>query len=206
MTHQAGFAPILSEPRRWDVLAGFMAEQGYKTFVEVGCKEGRTTGHILKTIPDARAVAIDPWFVQPQTADATAETYEKWNFAEIEAEFWKNIGPNKDRCAMYRCTSAEAHDKVFVGGAGFAPIEQADLIFIDARHDYDSVLEDIRLWWPRVRPGGILAGHDFNHKWPGVERAVAHSFNLMHVGVTHDSVWFVVKQAEEQLRAPAANS
>lgn len=197
--NQAGFVPIVAEPRRWNILAGFMLEQGYKTFVEVGCKEGRTTGFILANVPDSRATAIDPWIVQAP-AGADAETYADWNFASIEAEFWKNVGENANRCTMYRATSAEA--------AGFKvhatlpmATDRADIVFIDARHDYDSVREDIGLWWPRVRVGGMICGHDFNHQWPGVERAVADSFNLMHVGVASDSVWFVVKKAEEQHRA-----
>ena len=192
--NQAGFAPPIAGPRRWDVLAGFMAEQKYKTFVEVGCKEGRTTGHILKAIPDSQVIAIDPWIVQAPSADATRETYEKWDFAKIEADFWKNVGENKDRCTMLQMTSAEVRKNI--------PLKDGfDLVFIDALHDYDSVYEDIRLWWPKVRVGGMLCGHDFNHQWPGVERAVADSFNLMQVGVTSDSVWFVLKQHEDQLRA-----
>jgi predicted O-methyltransferase YrrM len=196
MTNQAGFTPIVAAPRRWDVLGNFMVEQGYKSFVEVGCKEGRTTGHILHNVPESTVIAIDPWIVMPQTADATAETYEKWNFAEIEAEFWKNVGDAKDRCEMLRETSEQA---------AFHIMERhpptSDLVFIDARHDYDSVLEDIRLWWPLVRDGGILAGHDFNHQWPGVERAVARSFNLLDIGVASDSVWFIIKRDIGQLRA-----
>jgi predicted O-methyltransferase YrrM len=194
--NQAGFTPIVAQPRRWDVIESFMKEQGYKNFIEVGCKEGRTTGHVLKTVPEARAVAIDPWMVQT-AASADAETYDKWNFAQIEAEFWTNVGDAKDRCQMIRKTSAEAAD-IIVG--------PFDLVFIDARHDYDSVLEDIHLWWPKIRLGGMICGHDFNHKWPGVERAVAQSFNLMHVGVASDSVWFVIKQTDDQLRAPKVNA
>ena len=34
-------------------------------------------------------------------------------------------------------------------------------MFIDARHSYDAVLEDLNAWWPKIRPGGILAGHDY---------------------------------------------
>jgi len=34
-----------------------------------------------------------------------------------------------------------------------------------------------------------MTGHDFNHKWPGVMRAVAEHFNLMHVVSGEDSVW-----------------
>lgn len=196
--NQAGQTPILAQPRRWDVLASFMLEQGYKTFVEVGCKEGRTTGHILKTVPDSHVIAIDPWITQEANGDPTRETYKDWDFAKIEKEFWENVGDNRRRCAFFQCKSHEAADKVFIVCA--KPVEQADIVFIDALHDYESVKQDIALWWPRVRVGGMLTGHDFNHQWPGVERAVADSFNLMHVGVASDSVWFIIKASEAQFR------
>lgn len=192
MTLQTGTG-IMGGPRRWDILASFMLEQGYKTFVEVGCKEGRTTGHILANVPDSRVIAIDPWMAQEATHDPTKETYADWDFSKIEAEFWANVGDNKDgRCDFYRRTSEEASHLFYKGFA--------DLIFIDALHDYEHVKQDIALWWPKVRIGGILAGHDFNHKWPGCERAVAESFDLMQVGVAPDSVWFVVKASEDQFR------
>lgn len=201
--NQAGFQPLTEEPRRWDVLASFMAQQNYKTFVEVGCKSGRTTGHILKTIPDSRVIAIDPWIAQEKSTDPTKETYKDWDFAKIEAEFWANVGDAKDRCTMLRCTSEDAaisHCFDFgAAGGGAVPIAN-DLIFIDALHDYEHVKQDIALWWPKVRIGGICAFHDFNHKWPGVERAIAESFNLMHVGVAPDSVAFVIKVSEDQFR------
>lgn len=192
--NQAGSAPIVAQPRRWDVLASFMAQQGYKTFVEVGCKEGRTTGHVLKTVPDSRVIAIDPWIANPapKNGDATREDYEAWDFDKIRREFWDNVGKDSARCTHFRCTSEVATSQV--------PPTPFDLVFIDALHDYESVKQDIALWWPKVRKGGMLAGHDFNHKWPGVERAVADSFDLMHIGVASDSVWFVIKQFEEQWR------
>jgi predicted O-methyltransferase YrrM len=211
MSLQVGNTGLSDLPRRWDVLESFMAQQGYKTFVEVGCKEGRTTGHILKTIPDARVIAIDPWMAQEKSKDPTKETYADWDFADIEKQFWENVGENKDRCTMERMTSEQASDEwakrapagwSFVEGTTYGETKpnQADLIFIDALHDYEHVKQDIGLWWPKVRVGGILAGHDFNHRWPGCERAVAESFNLMHVGVAPDSVWFVIKVHEDQYR------
>jgi len=36
-----------------------------------------------------------------------------------------------------------------------------DFIYIDARHDYTSVLEDLQIWWPKLKIGGVLGGHDF---------------------------------------------
>jgi hypothetical protein len=212
VSNQAGQTPIVSAPRRWDVLSSFMLQQGYKTFVEVGAKEGRTTGHILKTVPESRVIAIDPWMADPAPAngDATREDYKAWDFAKIEAEFWANVGENKDRCAQWRMTSeAAAKDWSFQAPFGRTPLDPprvyepipADLIFIDALHDYESVKQDIALWWPKVRVGGCLSGHDFSHKWPGVERAVAEAFNLMQVGVSSDSVWFVLKTHEDQYHA-----
>jgi hypothetical protein len=194
--NQAGVAPLVDMPRRWDVIASFMLEQGYKTLVEVGCKEGRTTGHVLKNVPDSRVIAVDPWCAMPdQKTVAGGETYEEWDFAKIEAEFWQNVGEHKGRCDMRRMTSeacaVENQD----------PMLQADVVFIDAAHDYENVKADIRRWWPLVRPGGMLIGHDFNHKWPGVERAVAESFDLMRVGVAPDSLWFVLKTGDTDVRA-----
>lgn len=35
------------------------------------------------------------------------------------------------------------------------------VVFIDADHQYNSVVQDLNLWWPHVAPGGILIGHDY---------------------------------------------
>jgi hypothetical protein len=200
MALQVGSTGLMDGPRRWDVLSGLMLQQGYKSFVEVGCKEGRTTGHILKNVPDSRVIAIDPWMKQEATKDPTKETYQSWDFDDIEKQFWANVGEHKDRCGMYRKTSVQAaSDWSRNAELGWNP-ELVDIVFIDALHDYEHVKQDIGLWWPKVRIGGILSGHDFNHKWPGCERAVAESFDLMHVGVAPDSVWFVVKVSEDQYR------
>lgn len=195
--NQVGATGLSNEPRRWDFLSTLMLEQGYKTFVEVGCKSGRTTGHILANVPDSRVIAIDPWMKQEASTDPTKETYEAWDFEKIEREFWANVGEHRERCQMLRTTSEDAARTFSETGLN---VDGTDLVFIDALHDYEHVKQDIALWWPKVRIGGMLTGHDFNHKWPGVERAVAESFNLMHVGVAPDSVWFIVKVSEDQFR------
>ncbi len=37
-----------------------------------------------------------------------------------------------------------------------------DLVFIDADHQYDAVLRDLTAWWPKIAPGGRIAGHDYS--------------------------------------------
>lgn len=203
MSNQAGFQTLMQQPRRWEVIANFMAVQGYKTLVEVGCKEGRTTGHILKTVPDSRVIAVDPWCRMPaQKGVVGGETYEEWDFAKIEAEFWANVGENKDRCTMLRMASQDAAESP-APVYGLGRIKDMDVIFIDAAHDYENVKLDIARWWPLVREGGMLIGHDANHKWPGVERAIADSFCLMDVGFAPDSLWFVLKNPGIDLRIAA---
>lgn len=49
-----------------------------------------------------------------------------------------------------------------VVGATFIPDESVDYVFIDASHDGESVRQDLEAWVPKVKPGGIMAGHDYN--------------------------------------------
>ena len=39
-----------------------------------------------------------------------------------------------------------------------------DFVYIDANHDFNHVMQDIIIWSDRVRPGGIVSGHDYNIK------------------------------------------
>ena len=61
----------------------------------------------------------------------------------------------------------------------------ADLIHIDAGHDYTSVMTDLRTWWPLLREGGVLVGDDYytDGNWPGVK----HAFDEFFESVEHDA-------------------
>ncbi len=49
-----------------------------------------------------------------------------------------------------------------------------DGIFVDGSHDYDSVCADLAAWLPKVKAGGVFAGHDINQ--PAVRRALLERF------------------------------
>jgi predicted O-methyltransferase YrrM len=44
--------------------------------------------------------------------------------------------------------------------------DECDLIFIDADHQFEAVAADIATYWPKVRPGGVLVGHDYSDAFP----------------------------------------
>jgi Methyltransferase domain len=80
-----------------------------------------------------------------------------------------------------------------------------DFVYIDAgAHTYEECLRDITEWWPKVRSGGFLGGHDFEIKelhaadtFPGVERAVNRYFgqrpDKYGLKVFPDTSWVVRK-------------
>lgn len=42
--------------------------------------------------------------------------------------------------------------------------ESLDVVFIDAGHSYEAVKADILAWYPKVKRGGYIAGHDYPHE------------------------------------------
>jgi hypothetical protein len=66
-----------------------------------------------------------------------------------------------------------------------------DFVFIDASHDYESVMADITAWLPKVRRGGVLAGHDYLlPNFPGVIRAVDEVLGTVRVDHMRTSWWW----------------
>jgi predicted O-methyltransferase YrrM len=71
-----------------------------------------------------------------------------------------------------------------------------DYVYIDGNHEHEAAKADIEAWWPKVRPAGILAGHDYDRKgYPGVIKAVdefAKKAGLEAISC-NDSDWMVRK-------------
>lgn len=61
-----------------------------------------------------------------------------------------------------------------------------DFVFIDADHVYQSVRNDVLAWLPKVKPGGIISGHDYNKEHPGVLQAVPEIFGDKVISIPSD--------------------
>ena len=125
--------------------------------VEVGVRTGWYAKYILDHT-DMTLHAIDPWENNAELANAESV------YAECQARLSAYTDRVKIVKAYSPAVTGEYEDGIL------------DFIYIDALHDYESVKKDMTAWWPKLRVGGILAGHDFSPShWPGVVRAV-HEF------------------------------
>ncbi len=88
----------------------------------------------------------------------------------------------QDHLTLIEQDSAEAA-KDFADGS-------LDMVFIDADHSYEACKKDIAAWRSKVRPGGILSGHDYNRRFfPGVIRAVEEALEDVKI---RGSIWYTV--------------
>jgi predicted O-methyltransferase YrrM len=79
-----------------------------------------------------------------------------------------------------------------VTAAGMAD-ETLDFVFCDADHSAEGTLEAIDAWWPKLRPGGLLAGHDLDYPgFPGVRQAVEETARRRNLRWSQDDdyVWY----------------
>jgi cephalosporin hydroxylase len=51
--------------------------------------------------------------------------------------------------------------------------DSLDFVYLDSSHQYKPTLKEIKAWYPKLRDGALLSGHDFYSKEnPGVQKAV----------------------------------
>ena len=130
----------------------FLEKYRFKSGVEVGVKQGvysRTILHQWKSCQSYKLV--DLWAHQENYKDGANVDQETQNkfFEETKATL-KEYDPITEYYRMYSNEAARIIEK-----------ESLDFAFIDARHDYCGVKEDLEAYWPLVKPGAIMAGHDY---------------------------------------------
>ncbi len=146
--------------------------------VEVGVHRGRTTEQLLKMFPEITVFMVDPWAKWGERYSGREITQDMQDAFMAEALQRTDFAGN--RRVICRKTSEEMA----------AESGMADLVFIDADHSQEAVQRDLRAWHPKVRPGGILCGHDYNGNHKGVMRAVDDFFAGEQFDVAEGSVWY----------------
>eukprot|EP00929_Paragymnodinium_shiwhaense_P065561 TRINITY_DN32850_c0_g2_i1.p1 TRINITY_DN32850_c0_g2~~TRINITY_DN32850_c0_g2_i1.p1 ORF type:complete len:421 (+),score=70.62 TRINITY_DN32850_c0_g2_i1:86-1348(+) len=156
------------------------------TMAEVGVNDGRTSERLLKVLPNLKLILVDP-FEHADDEYWNTEAWEREERVGLADSLWQLTAPFRNRTVIIAQRSSDAVDMIAEGSL--------DLVFIDGDHAYDAVSRDLLEWLPKVRPGGILAGHDYSLGFPDVVRA-AHEFTektgLQLVIGGADCFWFHV--------------
>ena len=165
-------------------------------YVEIGSWRGRSTAYMAVEIANSgkniRFDAVDTWagsIDEPEHQNDPAVQNDT-----LYNEFLTNLAPVQQYVNPVRMTS--------IAAANTYADNSLDFVFIDAQHDYDSVHADILAWWPKVKIGGVIGGHDYNPgpDENGVDYGVGKA--VRELLPEHQPIpwcWVIQKMREEQL-------
>ena len=140
------------EGKRQHFLKHLIETNNFQIMIEVGIDTGKTTFHLLDTIPNLIIYAVDT-------------DISKFYTASVKEKYGNRLIPIQG----YSFQVADQFADNF-----------ADIIFIDADHSYASVKKDILKYIPKLKKGGLLTGHDIDY--PGVNKAVYEFIKDFDVG------------------------
>lgn len=164
----------------------FLAEHASRSnkIIEVGSYKGRSTRAMADNLSkeDGVIYAIDPWnavegYDHPR--DLAAESYRLGHGNEIYWDFTANL---LDYIAIKKVIPLRQQFHL-------TWIADADMIFIDAAHEYNFVKRDILHAIMLLPKGGFLCGHDYVDAWPDVIKVVDEIFGK---GIqVFETIWWI---------------
>lgn len=176
-------------PVQYLFLQQMIDDKGFKRIAEVGVWKAAFSTHILSNCPQVEKVySIDPWKVWPKKDYVDGKNnHSQKKFDSIYNRVQKRLSVFEDRSELIRDTS--------VGGSQHVKDGELDLVWIDANHGYEWVKEDIHTWVPKVRPGGIVAGDDYNPDFLGCIKAVNEYCYIRDIvfSIIPGGVWYFEK-------------
>lgn len=158
-----------------------------RTGAEIGVAFGGHAEAILKNTDVSRLYGVDPYFHRDGYDDPM-------NFAQPQFDDLYEYAVNRlslfdGRYSHIRKESTDAVKDV---------CDEIDFVYIDAEHSYNGVYTDICTWFQKIRTGGLIAGHDYDHcNFPGVKQAVDDFFRRFNwkINVEEEGIWWVEKKS-----------
>jgi len=117
---------------------------------EIGVQRGDFSAVIRNTWKNGTIHLIDRWKYDEEYLDVANISYREQlnNYLYVVTRFSENYDVK-----IYRMDSVEATNHF--------PDEYFDWIYIDADHSYEGCKRDLNAWYPKLKKGGMLCGHDF---------------------------------------------
>mmetsp|Transcript_16717 Transcript_16717/g.42522 ORF Transcript_16717/g.42522 Transcript_16717/m.42522 type:complete len:467 (+) Transcript_16717:16-1416(+) len=158
--------------------------------VEVGVEAGTLARAMLRHLPLLEVHGVDPYQWPAHELDDMGKRVIGTLNEVSESHF--NI--TSRLFAQYPADRAVLHRMTSVEGSRLFEDHSIDLVFVDGKHTYDHVQRDLHIWARKVKRGGVVCGHDFSPRHPGVVAAVLEKRAEMPVSLSLDSTfWWVVE-------------
>jgi len=119
--------------------------EGLLTGVEIGVQYGKNAKNILDNLPVKKLYLIDPYL---KNGNNGIDEHTK-------VDTINRLVKHKSKITWIFKKSSNAHCEIR---------EKVDFIYIDGNHEYSFVKEDMENYYPLLKRGGILCGHDVGHK------------------------------------------
>jgi len=182
----------------YHVMPRIINERGFTTGAEIGVAYGGHADAMLSNCVGLKKLyCVDPYTPDYNSTDGYAlpdsTPFGPTEYEELYLHALHRLKRFEGRADLIRQSSHEAFTNVMFDLLPKPKIgiekTYLDFVFIDGRHTFGDAFADIYLWESLVRPGGIIAGHDYKHEsYPGVTRAINASFQFIN---TEDGfVWW----------------
>lgn len=184
---------VVAEPTAADLRAKSildrLTDRLHPLGAEVGVFAGELSQRLLRR-EDLSLYMVDSWTAEHDPQYAASGDFHA-GLSQLQQDRYYNlaremVGFAGPRAKIVRADSQSAAASIADGSL--------DFVFIDARHDYEGCKADIAVWSPKVKPGGLISGHDYeNTDFPkfGVTQAVNECFTRVELG--DNFTWFVRK-------------
>jgi predicted O-methyltransferase YrrM len=161
-----------------DSLPALFQALGFTHGAEVGVWAGGFSQRLCRGVPGLSLLCVDPWEPSPDY-DEPKNNAEKLSLAEQAA---------RERLAQYVCKIMKSPSQ---DAARAVRPQSLDFVYLDANHDESHVEADLSAWTGRIRPGGVLAGHDYAeiHERPFIQVKPAVD---RFVSEQHIKPWFLL--------------
>ena len=161
------------------VLTELIIDNKVEKLAEIGVHGSNLTKYILRTEQCFNLIK-EYWAIDPFLAwEEMSGTQNEWDAHYIHACRLARWFPQHHAVRLTSEEAVEMFDN-----------EHFDLVYIDADHRYEAVKRDIEMWLPKVKLGGILAGHDYHiEQHPGCGLAVDTVLGADNIEKMDGSVW-----------------
>jgi hypothetical protein len=176
------YQPDLVDLQTWGgdhpVLPHCISKVRPNLIIEVGSWKGRSAIHMAQALKangiQGEVLCVDTWLGSPEHWLATGEIQFWYDSLKIE-----NGYPSLYKTFVNNVISQGLQEYItplpMPSETAYFVLKQlgvkAEMIYIDAGHEYESVYRDIKQYWELMTPGGVMVLDDFN-SWPGVTKAV----------------------------------